>query len=76
MCRDGLLCYFDTENGAELGLNSARGKIDLKAVSYEVSFDQNEGGPTPHCMQIIFSNDDTVAKRLHAKSFSRFISTL
>jgi hypothetical protein len=25
---------------------------------------------------LMFSNDDTVAKRLQAKSFSRFISTL
>jgi hypothetical protein len=63
--REGIFSYFDTDSLADLTLNSrgefdpskARGRLDLKATSYELISDQLiEGAPSNYCIQLSFTN--------------------
>lgn len=55
--KDGVLLYFDT---AEEGHSEskARGRVDLRAISYEMSMEPIEGAPTPYFIQIAIPNEE------------------
>ncbi len=58
--KDGILQYFDTEIPDTDSLDSrARGRLDLKAVNYEVSVEPIEGAPTQYSIQIIVPSEET-----------------
>eukprot|EP01038_Epipyxis_sp_PR26KG_P012175 gene12175-16305_t len=55
--KDGILSYFDSEIPDQD--SKARGKIDLKNVSYKLIFDSHiEGAPTQYTIQIIPLNEE------------------
>lgn len=57
--KDGVLLYFDTEIPDVEHLEAkARGKLDLKAVNFELSTDPIEGAPTPHGISIAAANEE------------------
>lgn len=55
--KEGVLLYFDT---AEEGHSEskARGRVDLRAISYELSMEPIEGAPTPYFIQIAIPNEE------------------
>lgn len=60
--KDGVLSYFDTDMPGQLegenGDAKARGKLDLRAVSYELGTDSIEGAPTPHAVTLFIPNEE------------------
>lgn len=57
--KDGVLLYFDTEiPDVEHLETKARGKLDLKAVNFEISTEAIEGAPTPHAISIAATNEE------------------
>src|SRR5690349_14458147 len=59
--KDGLLCYFDTENPDLSAVNEskARGKMDLRTVQYEFTTDiPTEGAPNNFVMQLAPLNEE------------------
>jgi hypothetical protein len=57
--KDGILLYFDTEiPDVEHLETKARGKLDLKAVNFELSTDHIEGAPTSHGISIAAANEE------------------
>lgn len=57
--KDGVLLYFDTEiPDVEHLETKARGKLDLKAVNFEISTDAIEGAPTQHAISIAAANEE------------------
>jgi hypothetical protein len=58
--KDGILQYFDTEIPDTDSLDSrARGRLDLRAVNYEVSVESIEGAPTQYPIAIVIPNEET-----------------
>jgi cell division septation protein DedD len=60
LSKEGVLQYFDTEMPDTDALDSrARGRLDLKATTYDTTIESIEGAPTQFPIQIIIPNEET-----------------